>query len=268
MMQYYQVPPSPALEPYVQYFWVFSEPENDPVLKTYKVIADGEPGMVFQFNLAFYNTQQELLPHFFLYGQSTRNMYNYSRGSFMNIGVVLRPDAVRSIFGIDSCDLTNSTLDLSLLDGNAMPEQLINCNDVEEGIQLLSGYILRKAAQHRHKNNQLVAWASQKLLADPGVNSLKEVRQELNISERSLERLFKINIGMSPKLYARVCRFQASLNSLRNNGYEKLSDISYGNGYADQSHFIREFREFSGVTPNAWLRKAVEVVENYPEWKL
>lgn len=266
-MNYYQIPPPPALEPYVRYFWVFDSNDNDPAIKTYKIVADGAPGLVFQFSRTFYDVNDCRFPFFFLYGQSTRNDYNTSTGCFRNIGVVLQPDAVKSVFGIDSIQITNNYVDADLLQQERMSDQLLNSTDTDHCIQLLGGYLLGKVRTNPYKSSQAAAYASGKLLMDPGVN-LMMLQEELNLSERSLERLFRANIGMSPKLFARVCRFQASLTTLRNNSYDKLSDISYGYGYSDQSHFIREFREFAGVTPNAWLKKATEVVENYPEWKI
>lgn len=267
-MQYYQIPPSPALEPYIQYFWVFDATDFDDSVKTFKIIADGAPGLVFQYERTFRGVDHELYPYFFLYGQSTRNAYNTSIGSFRNIGVVLRPDSVKSVFGIDSIDLTNTYADADLLQKERMSELLLDSHDIDECISLLGAYILRRAQSNTFKSNKSAAWASDKLLRHPHENQLKLIREELKLSERSLERMFRTNIGMSPKLFSRVCRFQASLASIRHSGYDKLSDISYGYGYADQSHFIREFREFSGVTPNTWLKKATEYVENYPEWKI
>ncbi|WP_127124752.1 AraC family transcriptional regulator [Pseudoflavitalea rhizosphaerae] len=267
-MNYYQIAPPPELEPYVRYFWVFDSSEEDGSVKTYKIVADGAPGLVLQFSRSFYDVNDNRFPFFFLYGQSTRNDYNTSVGNFRNIGVVLQPDAVKSVFGIDSIDITNKYVDADLLQRDRVSELLLNSADNDHCIQLLCEYLLRRIRSNPYKSSRAAAYASVQLLMDPGTNLLKLLQEELNLSERSLERLFRANIGMSPKLFARVCRFQASLTSLRNNGYDKLSDISYGYGYADQSHFIREFREFAGVTPNAWLKRATEVVENYPEWKI
>jgi AraC-like DNA-binding protein len=267
-MNYYQILPSPALEPYVQYFWVFDATDFDDSVKTFKVIADGAPGLVFQYSRTFHDVDNKLYPYFFLYGQSTRNACNTSIGCFRNVGAVLRPDSVKSIFGIDSCDLTNNYTDADLLQKEQVSELLLNSRDINECISLMGTYILRRAESNAFKSNKGAAWASEKLLRNPHENLLKLVREELNLSERSLERMFRTNIGMSPKLFSRVCRFQASLASIRQSGYNKLSDISYGYGYADQSHFIREFREFAGVTPNTWLKKATEYIENYPEWKI
>jgi AraC-like DNA-binding protein len=92
--------------------------------------------------------------------------------------------------------------------------------------------------------------------------SLKNIQKDLQLSERSFERRFKQCVGVSPKLFSRICRFQASLAQLRKNGYNKLSDIAYENEYADQSHFIRAFKEFAGFSPVQYQKKSKEVVEN------
>lgn len=267
-MLYYQVAPSPALAPYVQYFWVFDANDPAAITKTFKIIADGCPGLVFQYSRTFRDEENRLYPYFFLYGQSTRNALNTSIGCFRNIGAVLKPDSVRAVFGLDPSELTNAWVDADLLQLERISELLLHSRDTDDCIGIMGEYIRNRAERNLFKGSQEAAWASEKFLKDPCNNQLKQVQAELRISERSLERLFRTNIGMSPKLYSRVCRFQASLASMRSLGFDKLSDISYGHGYSDQSHFIREFREFAGVTPNAWLRKATEYIENYPEWKI
>jgi AraC-like DNA-binding protein len=95
----------------------------------------------------------------------------------------------------------------------------------------------------------------------------KELQQKTQLSERSLERKFKDSVGISPKLFARIIRFQETLNQMRNNKYEKLSDIAYENDYADQAHFIRVFKEFTGFSPLDFKRQAKEDVENFPHIK-
>ncbi|MEJ7662748.1 MAG: helix-turn-helix domain-containing protein [Hymenobacter sp.] len=76
------------------------------------------------------------------------------------------------------------------------------------------------------------------------------------MSERSFQRRFKQAVGVSPKLFARICQFQDSLAQLRRAEYEKLSDIAYAHDYADQSHHIRAFREFAGSTPRQFRQQA------------
>jgi AraC-like DNA-binding protein len=101
-------------------------------------------------------------------------------------------------------------------------------------------------------------------IAGSGGNlTVKELQSELNLSERSLERRFKQHIGISPKLFTRICRFQASLSQLRTNKYNKLSDVAFEQEYADQSHFIRSFKEFSGLSPYQYMNRSNEIVENF-----
>lgn len=99
-------------------------------------------------------------------------------------------------------------------------------------------------------------------------NSLDKIQSELNLSERSLERIFKADIGISPKLFFRINRFQTSLSYIRQQSFKSLAEVAYNHLYADQSHYIREFKEFAGTTPKQFLLHANEQVENFPEWKL
>jgi len=70
---------------------------------------------------------------------------------------------------------------------------------------------------------------------------------------------------MSPKLLTRIIRFQAALKQLRNHSFSRLSDIAFEQEYADQSHFIRAFKEFAGDTPNRFYKSTLEMVENFPQ---
>ncbi|UOQ68039.1 helix-turn-helix domain-containing protein [Hymenobacter volaticus] len=90
------------------------------------------------------------------------------------------------------------------------------------------------------------------------------MQESLHMSERSFQRKFKQHVGIPPKLFSRICRFQVSLNQLRNHQYHKLSDVAFENDYADQSHYIRSFQEFAGCSPYQYQRQVNELVENFP----
>jgi AraC-like DNA-binding protein len=65
--------------------------------------------------------------------------------------------------------------------------------------------------------------------------------------------MFEKNIGIAPNLYRRICQFNSAFQQLNNRKYCKLSDIAFENGYADQSHYIRAFKEFTNLTPKDYL---------------
>jgi AraC-like DNA-binding protein len=72
-------------------------------------------------------------------------------------------------------------------------------------------------------------------------------------------------VGISPQLFARICRFQASLTQLRTRQYQKFSDLAFEQDYADQSHHIRAFREFAGASPQQVRQQAQPGVPEFPE---
>ena len=73
--------------------------------------------------------------------------------------------------------------------------------------------------------------------------------RDLSVSPRKLERHFLSHVGMSPKLFSRLVRFDRAVRDLSKRGDRSWTDFALAHGYSDQAHFINEFREFSGVTP-------------------
>ncbi len=149
-----------------------------------------------------------------------------------------------------------------------MSELLLESHDIGEWLSLLGGYILRRAQSNAFKSNKSAAWASEKLLRHPHENLLKLIREELKLSERSLERMFRTNIGMSPKLFSRICRLRhhwpLSGTVVTINYLISLMDM------AMQTKVILYANSASSpaLRPILWLKKATEYVENYPEWKI
>lgn len=85
------------------------------------------------------------------------------------------------------------------------------------------------------------------------VSILKLYPNTLTSPEDSFSENLKNTIGVCPETYVRITRFQKSIHLLTSRHYDKLSDIAYRLNYADQSHFGREFRFFSGCTPKEFL---------------
>jgi AraC-like DNA-binding protein len=79
------------------------------------------------------------------------------------------------------------------------------------------------------------------------------IQRELNIYERTLQRMFEKHIGISPNIYRRICQFNSAFTDLNLGNYNNLSDIANNHGYADQSHYIRAFKEFTNITPGEYL---------------
>lgn len=270
-MRYEKVQPTEALKGYVRYFWTLENSPCDILPTTFGAIADGSPGIIFQQsgNGNFYQDSKEL-PSVFLYGQTTRYTQLLAPGKFRTIGAYFYPHALKSVFGFNAAELTNSCLDADLIPaGNFLnlSAQLMNTAELPDQIQMLSAYLLNQIERHRRFDDQLTTCAVAEMIKAKGDINLKILQDQLGLSERNFERRFKCTVGVPPKLLSRIFRFQSSMDLLRDKNFSKLSDIAFKNNYADQSHFIRSFKEFAGVSPNQYQKKSNELVHNFPEIK-
>ncbi|GAB3510680.1 hypothetical protein GCM10027341_49350 [Spirosoma knui] len=267
-MNYREIQPSDYLRGYVRYIWTLETTTADTPSTIFRPIADGCPGIMFhQSNEGALIQNQKELPDLFLYGQTTQCTEITSSGKHRTIGVVFYPDALKSVFKFDADELTNDCTDLNLLSrqqGYPLGEQLLNAPSVANQISLISSYLtVQLTKSSEQTDNAAMKYALTHLITSNGNVSLKKLQVDLRLTERSFERRFKQWVGISPKLFARICRFQASLGQLRNNTYDKLSDIAFEQEYADQSHFIRTFKEFAGVSPYQFQKQNSDVAENF-----
>jgi len=86
-----------------------------------------------------------------------------------------------------------------------------------------------------------------------GRHSISEVTAQLGLSPRRFIHLFKEAVGLTPKVYCRVLRFQDTLRLIENNQQISWADLALSCGYFDQAHFIHDFQAFSNLTPQAYL---------------
>ena len=261
-MVYFQITPNTVLQEYVKYFWVFEGSESLSQTSFFKIIPDGLPSLIYQDKVnMFVDENSNALPELYIYGQFTKYSKNKVTGPFRTIGVYLEPIALKVLFGIDANEFSNLNTPLEDIIPNSILEQLRDARSVYEKVDVLSNFLQSRLLQTK-SISQNAKWAL--LLLQSG-KSLKEIQDEMKMSERSLERLANQHIGMSPKMYSRVMRFQSSLNLLRATDYDNLLGIALEHEYFDQAHFNREFREFTGVTPSLFLKVMNEQLPNFPK---
>lgn len=91
--------------------------------------------------------------------------------------------------------------------------------------------------------------------------SITEFCRQNNIGLRQMERRYNRYVGLSASSYNTLNRFHGSLNQLLNSGYSKLSDLAYVNEYFDQTHFIKEFKRFTGETPKNFVNQKNSILQ-------
>lgn len=254
-MEYRIVPPPPALKNYVRYFWTLRCSRAERVQQVLKLMADRYPRLIIQHlegHSAISAQGGEVLPGAFLGGVTTRQTAYAIRGFYVHTGVSFSPHGLYRLFGVNATQLTDAWPDLAHFCPGRLRERLVLTPSPGERTDLLARYLSDQLQSRGRDDQQLTACLVEADTIGPqgGVGGLLK---KYGWSERQLERKFKMAVGVSPTTYLRIARFEKALAQLRSNGFSKLQDVAFGLHYADHSHFTREFKQFSGYTPKAFV---------------
>ncbi|MBN8854500.1 MAG: AraC family transcriptional regulator [Sphingobacteriales bacterium] len=266
MLSYSTIPVPEKLHAFVRHVWVIEFGQEratsvgEEVGRLFSIYADGCPGLIFQQseNGLLLNQKKKLSP-VFLYGQTVAPIDMHSAGRSGMIVVCFHPYALHSLFKFSAKELTDDCLDISLLSavrGRQLRDRLWNTGTAHEQVSMLFNYLEQVVEKNKAMADLGMAHATSRLFQSNGKMPLPALQRMLNLSPRTFERRFEQYIGISPKLFSRIAQFQAALKHLQSGKFDKLSDIAYTYGYADQSHFIRNFSRFTGLSPLRWQKHA------------
>ncbi|MFT3827113.1 MAG: helix-turn-helix transcriptional regulator [Chitinophagaceae bacterium] len=267
-MIYYTIPAPPSLAGYIRFFWVLEGNASGEMPYVHRSMADGCAELLFHYKGVF----DELLPQggrkaSFISGISapSRQFRRFIIDRpFAMFGAWLYPFAITRLFNIPVAAISNTMPDLhSLLgqEGRELEEQMMLAADNTIRVQLLTAFLEKKLHTGTVKQPAIFSSISY-LLQTRGQVSVNELAGRSFLSIRQFERNFKQFAGFSPKLYTRIIRFQAAMQQYGNRR-TSLTDIAYQCGYYDQSHFIHDFKEFSGHHPRHYFSGKAEGTE----WK-
>jgi AraC-like DNA-binding protein len=259
-MGFKEIIPDEAISLFVKSILIYEELESNGHKTVLPFFADGYPGIIFQ------ETKKGLLVHphdkemplFFLYGQTIKPIELVLEGNYRLIIVQLYPFVLQKFFGIEPKSINDNCYDLLQLQNSQIEmtlSQLQSEADTENRIKILSHFLYSFFQERKQMLDLTVREALQLVIDHNGQLNISDLCIELEINERTLERRFLKEVGISAKQFSKIIQFQLSLEQLTGKEYDKLTDIVYENGFADQSHFIRVFKAFTGKTPKAFIKK-------------
>lgn len=244
--------PSVRLQPFIRYYWVLNTNERLDTL-TFPI---GYPQLIFHRRARFYIPELEAeQARFSISGQVNFPARIQSSGDVETIVVVFHPHAIGTLFNIPVSSFYNEEIDgYSLGDKrlNILADDVLNADDSEEAVEMIEKWLLSRLDEAAIYGFNRVGAALKQLLLDNSIN-VDGMAQLACLSRKQFERVFVNAVGMKPKEYSNVVRFQKTL-WLMQNGNRDFADIAYSCGYSDQSHFIREYRRYSGTTPAELLK--------------
>jgi AraC-like DNA-binding protein len=215
----------------------------------FPLFANGKPTLQFQTSKGNINGNYNYLT---LFGQTVFPNKMAFTENFTLIAYFFKPFALTTLFGFSAQELTNNPIDFNLLDSKKtgeLQEKLLNAETNNEMINLLNDYIYSLITKVQ-TNYSLIKNAT-RMIAENHI--LAKVKNELCITERTLERKFHREVGLSPNQYRRIVQFNSAFQQLNKGQFNNLTEIAFSNYYADQSHFIRAFKEFTNFTPTEYL---------------
>ena len=255
-MRFREISPGAASAGFVDRFWIL---EDNRPKTVQRVVPDGRPELILNLGQPFEclrDGQWVVQPRCFLAGQLEGPLLLRTSGAASILGIRFHPQGAGQLFGIPMQELTGSMTPLGDLSRGPGLREVSNAGSVAE----LEAALLKleKGVEDR------VVDEAVRQLADPLLGVARDVGKlaaRLGVSSRQLARRFKARVGLSPKRFARIQRFQRVFQTIGEDG-AGWADAAIACGYYDQAHLIRDFRDFSGAAPSALLAEG-ELAEHF-----
>jgi methylphosphotriester-DNA--protein-cysteine methyltransferase len=254
-MGFERITPGPGTNRFIECFWIVEEADPTPVIQ--KIIPDGFPEIIFHYGDPYLikldkKWSKQSLSLFG--GQITNHFFLKNTGVSNILGIKLKPAAASLLFDIDMHALTNRVVSLKTVGGSKLKTfaGLLNKNvDQVTRIAAIDEYLSRYEGVG--SNDSTINTAVGRILSSNGMVSVGEICKECGCSERQLERMFRKFIGVSPKLYCRIIRFAYVFQVVQGKEALNGSELGIASGFYDQSHFIKNFKAFTGEDPSRYF---------------
>lgn len=252
--------PHPALKPYIRYYWSLDICVKGDTMLDLQVMADRFPRIVIQClegKNALYSTGHDCISVASAKGATSKPALFRMEPSYSHVAVSFFPHGLKALFDIDGCDTIDGVFDLHHFFPSDVIEKIIAARNHQTRVSLLDAYLLKRLCVMKPMD-----WRVINFLHLCPRTPYSDQLDYYGISERQFERKFSQAIGLTPSYYKRMLRFEIALNRIQHSHYRSLAELAYELGYSDQSHFNREFRQLSGLTPLSLTTKEELVNES------
>jgi len=256
-MDYQTFEPHKDLSAFVKCYWVLKIPKQSHPQRQ-RIVPDGCIEMIFTpgepVKRYLPDDSYILQPRAMVLGQITEPLYIEPIGRVDVFSVRFYPGGFMPFVTLPLTDMENRDVELEELfgkDGVSLEHNVLGAGTTSERIQHVETFLLDKLKDAKTIHH-IVKSTVDAILSSGGRLSVEQVSKEVVASRRQLERRFSSAVGLSPKQLAKIIRLQTALKMLLNGEATSLTDLSYENGYYDQAHFIKDFKEFTGLSPKAF----------------
>lgn len=257
------VAPAPALEPFLRYYVSRDARLPDSVF-VHPVHARAAPLLNFEFG-----DQDGVLyvrssggpgivsPRSVLVGMQTHKTGELRiTGTVDSFAVLFQPDGLNLLFALPAEEFTNRSFDAETVLGPTIArlhQQLADCSSFKERISVANRFFLRRVLAPYFRDG--VTAAANQILRKAGRARIPVMANRAGLSERQFRRKFAEQVGVNPKLFARIARFEATLDWMARSRGGSWTQVAHRFHYFDQMHMVHEFAEFTRETPTRTLHQ-------------
>jgi AraC-like DNA-binding protein len=260
--------PKPPLSKFVDSFWLYEGRGIEH--QTERILPTGTLELAInlrQNELRFYDPERpdnrSCLSGSVVSGAHGSGFAPESAEEVIIIGVHFKPGGAFPFLGVPAGDLADTHVDLETLWGTSagqLRDRLCEAKPSAERFQLLHEALLRRLC-HGVEQHYAVSAALEMFGKNQAGPRVREAAKYLGLSQRRFIQVFKAEVGMTPKLFSRIQRFQQTRTFIQKNLPPNWTTLALDRGYFDQSHFIREFLEFSGLSPTDYINRHKRFIE-------
>jgi AraC-like DNA-binding protein len=254
-------PVSPVLAAHVEHLWMVRG--SLPARWRNMILPDGAMELIINLGdpqkLCARNdlTKQTVFRHSWISGERIAPIAIDEIGYVHLIGVRLRAGGAWPFLGIPLCEFTDQVLELETIFGREIEDlrdQLSEAPDDDSRFDLLESWLVHRA-RSRTRPTRSVSHALRVIESGLDAARIGKIADTIGISHKHLLREFDRCVGLTPKVFARLCAFQRVIRFVGQKAEVDWASTAVTCGYYDQAHLIHEFRAFSGLTPANYLTK-------------
>ena len=207
--------------------------------------------------------------HAWVSGVRTRPITIPSGRESRKLVVIFKKGMARPFYPFPMNELTDSVVMADLVFGRRildLRERLISARSPQEMFQLVELFLLNMAGDKLYENTKsnCVKYAVASMLRQPTLFNFKKLGEQIGYSQKHFIDLFKGQVGVPPKQYLKIARFQKAIKTIEKNQPIQWSGIAMDSGFYDQAHFINDFKAFSGFTPNEYIKRKASTLNYVP----
>jgi AraC-like DNA-binding protein len=250
--------PDTELQPFVSRYHVIKIERPADMVWRHSHMPTAQNAIVFNFfekPMTTNHTGGSALTRSYFVGQLTRGCTKTLEGSLHLLIVDLKPLAFNALFRIPMNTLVDKVTDLESMigaPGKYVTEQIFTASTMEERITIINNFLLSQLRKSSQKAVTGINHAIALIYKSAGNISITDLAAGSHTTERTLRRYFEEQVGLNPKFYSRILRFTKVVGLIENGAMKTWRDIPLDYGYVDQSHFIKDFKLFSGTTPTEY----------------